>query len=374
MKPGRARRFNWTALRFAYTVVLGSLAIACTSPAAQDRSSTDGPTVLAVDTLVLVETDSLYLARPLALYRDPTGGFYVSDLFRNRVVLYDVAGNAGRIFGRPGGGPGELRQVSFVFVRDDSTVAVFDISKRLINLYDRNTAVFRKTVQFEGIGLSIQTTDEATWFGAMQLGRGTAVARWKSGSQAVEYFIPMPEAYFQSRLLAGNYAGAWVAVWEDTLAVVMTGADTVRLFTTTGSKLDAIRVPVRRRRGVPLDIVDQMQPRRGLSTRDRFALASAVMGLYRQSDGTLLLIHADQSIDGRLITADVFVSLISPDRTRACVDTQLAVSKDAQPLYTFYADTLFVLEQRIGDNDNVRTSVTSYRIDGDRCDWIQITR
>ena len=356
------------------TVLLASGVASGCHQESQQRGEqwTGGPALRPTESVVLQEHDSLFLARPLAMYPNPSGGFYVSDLFRNRVVLYDAHGVAIRTFGRAGAGPGELRQVSTVFVRDDSTLAVFDISTGAFSLFDRLTATFSRAVRFDGIGLSVAQLRGTTWLGAMNLGRGTAVGRWRPGADSIEYLIPLPDAYLQSRLLAGNYAGSWVAVWEDTVAVGMTASDTVRFFTTEGQAISTVSVPARRRRGIPADLVEQMQPTRGLSTSRRFSLASALLGLYRRHDGALILVHADQELDGRLITAKVFVSLLSADRTQACVDAPLSVSQDSQPVYAFSRDTLFVLEQRIVDGEQIRTTITGYRVEEDGCNWIDL--
>jgi hypothetical protein len=54
----------------------------------------------------------------------------------------------------------------------------------------------------------------------------------------------------------------------------------------------------------------------------------------------------DQEISGRLITARVHQS---PDRGPAdvCVDTEVPVSTDAQPIAVTRGDTLFILQQAI---------------------------
>lgn len=102
-------------------------------------------------------------------------------------------------------------------------------------------------------------------------------------------------------------------------------------------------------------------------------MASGVMGIHRTPGGLVYVIHADQTIrvQSRLVTGTSYVSVLGPDRTRACVDGRLDVTQDAQPKFTFRGDTLFVLEQRMPD-DGVRTTLSGYLIDTSACAWLNV--
>lgn len=61
----------------------------------------------------------------------------------------------------------------------------------------------------------------------------------------------------------------------------------------------------------------------------------------------------------------------SADREKGCVDLPLIASKDARVRYTLRADTLFVVERRIEEED-AATWLKWYRIDTSRCDWLPV--
>lgn len=98
---------------------------------------------------------------------------------------------------------------------------------------------------------------------------------------------------------------------------------------------------------------------------------AAVLGLHRRSDGAVLNVHEDVRFRGRLISARVFISLLSPDRAFACVDGELPVSQDGQPVIALGADTLFVLKRSAGQQ-RATTYLNAYTIDDSTCAWLPI--
>ncbi len=71
------------------------------------------------------------------------------------------------------------------------------------------------------------------------------------------------------------------------------------------------------------------------------------------------------------LTARLFISLLSPDRAFTCVDGELPVSQDGQPVIAFGADTLFVLQQSAGQQ-SATTYLNAYTIDDSICAWLPI--
>jgi len=253
-----------------------------------------------------------------------------------------------------------------MFLRDDSTLAVADLSRAIFQLFDLRTGDFRGSLSCEGIGSSVSYQDSVIWLGAMSLGRKTSVAALRAGADSLEYLIPLPPEYLRMPWLAGTFPGSRVAAWRDTLLVGMTASDVLRVFSADGRLVDSVVVPVRIRRGVPPDIERQFE-RHHRTQRDWVRLTSALLGLFRQSNGAFVLVHADYDIVGPLTTADLFVTTLTPDRQHACVDTQLPVSGDAAPLVTFRADTLYVMDRQVVSDTAVETRITAYGIDGSRC-------
>lgn len=339
---------------------------------AELRQESAGPALRRVAQIELQETDSLYLGRPRSLLRGQSGGFYVSDLFHNRVVFYDDDGRPVRVYGRPGGGPGELRQAGKVFLFDDSTLAVSDLSRRLLNMYDVESGDFRGARKHDGYLEDVERVGRAVWFGVMDLERGTAVGVWLPDADSMSYRIPLPSEYRSSYVLAAMNPAAKLAVWSDTVLVGAQGLNSLRLFSADGSELGWMDVPSRRRRGVPPDVVDRFRPRSENSHDNLFSFSSKLMALHRQPAGSLVLVHGDLEIRSRGVHGDFYVSLVTSDRQRACVDTRVpAFFDDPQPRFAFAADTMFVLAQDI-DGERVRTRITGYLLDGSSCDWLGV--
>jgi hypothetical protein len=324
-----------------------------------------GPALRTYTILRLQEPDSLYLARPSAMERGPNGETFVSDIVAGRVVRYDDKGRPVQVIGRPGGGPGEFRQAASVFLRDDSTLAVLDLSRGAYQLFDLETGSFRGALPCEGLGWSVAYQDSVIWLGAMNLLRGSAVAALAGGADTFEYMIPLPPEYVRTQVLAGMYAGAHVVAWHDTLLVGMTGSDLLRVFTTDGRFVDSVRVPARIRRGVPPDI-ERLLARPGQGAQEWVRLSSSLVGLFRKSEGDLVLLHADYENVRPTASAALYVTTLAPDWRSACVDTPLPVSYDAAPILAFRADTVYVLDREVSDT-TVETRITAYGVDGSAC-------
>jgi hypothetical protein len=351
-------------------LLLGSLGCERANSA---RRAEAGPTLRPLFTLRLMEPDSLYLALASVILRGPHRDVYVSDIVGGRVIRYDSTGRPAQVFGRPGEGPGEFRQPSAMFMRNDSTLAVLDLSRALYELFDIRTAQFRGALRFEGVGSSYADQDSVIWFGAMNPRLHTATAALRAGVDTFEYQIPVPAEYLQSPALAGTFPGAEVVTWADTLLVGMHGSNDLRLFTMDGRLVDSLAVPVRLRRGVPDDVVRALEPGRARDIQDWARVLSALVGLQRRSDGRFVLVHADFDVDGRLrAKATFFVTLLSADRRTACADGHLPVSEDVASRITFSGDTLFVLDRRLVNDTIMETTVTGYEVDGSRCHWMEV--
>ena len=98
-------------------------------------------------------------------------------------------------------------------------------------------------------------------------------------------------------------------------------------------------------------------------------MTSVLFGVRRLPSGEFALVHYDQEIgDAGDVHTRMFVSLLSRDRTRVCLDRERSLSPDAQPRTAFRGDTLFVLQQTVADQSAV-TFVKSYHLSDDGCAW-----
>ena len=133
--------------------------------------------------------------------------------------------------------------------------------------------------------------------------------------------------------------------------------------------VDSVSLPVRYRRGIPPTLVEELRGRR-FDARKLFGSVSGLYGLSRTPDGHFVAVHLDPTLhSGNRITGRLFVSLLSPDRSRACVDREISVSDVSQPLVALRGETLYVVEQHVEGESGSSTTVTTYRVTPEGCDW-----
>jgi hypothetical protein len=350
-------------------MALAAGAVACTAPAG---NSDDGPRPVRVYLLELQESDSAYVSRPTSVIRAGSSWF-VSDMFQNRILEFD--GTSGRLkatIGGPGGGPGEFKDVGDLFALGDTVIGAVDLGRGLFTLFDRQSGAFLRSRSYEGRARAIVPRPEAVYFGNMNMQRETAVGVWHLDNDTIAYRVPLAGEYLASPELAGMYSGAEIDIWGDTLLLAMGGLNRLEWYALDGTLLTALDVPVSRRRGSSPEIIAELSFRAGKSFEETWGRASAVLGLRRAPDGRVHIIHGDQrlQVQGRRITGTYYVSVLAADRHQACVDGLLAITPDAQPIFAFNGDTLFVLEQRVGDGTAVRTTISGYLSDTSSCDWL----
>lgn len=345
---------------------------ACRDQAEPGRGAdgaTGGPAVTPVSRLVLQESDSLFLSSLGDFGVEPADGtFYVTDQFAGRLLQIDRTGRIVRTFGRKGTGPGEFAQINLMFSRGNE-LFVNEGRQSVFHVFDRHTGKVQGGRRHEGIFRDVRLVGNTAWLGMQNSTHGTAVARWDLDSDSVRYMIPLPREYRESQPLAGIYSSVFVVPWADTLLVGYAGSDDLHLATQAGALVDTVGLPVRARRGVPDDIVQRL-PR--LQWPEMIASASALFGVGRLPDGRVAAVHLDQVVIGSSFTADGFVSVLSADRRTACVDGTLPLSKDTSPRVLFRGDTLFVLQQRLTENERAETSITGFLLNTDRCRWFPV--
>jgi hypothetical protein len=144
--------------------------------------------------------------------------------------------------------------------------------------------------------------------------------------------------------------------------------------------LDTIQPPRRLRRGVSTQALRKYFVKR----RFRYDLAlgsiSVTDGLWRRPNGQLVLVHMDSRAymkEGRLVgvSATPFVSLLTPDLARACVDGLIEAPEAARPAVAILGDTLYVVDQRTkAGGSSSETVLRRFLIDESTCSWVSIDR
>jgi hypothetical protein len=325
-----------------------------------------------IDSTVLEETDSEYVGRPVGLAVSEIGDLFVIDGFRPSVARF--AGNGtflGRI-GRSGEGPGEFVAPTGLAFPNDSTVAVLDLRANQISLFTRESGRFIRRRPFEGSYRSISAGRDSLWLGLWNARLGTSIALWSVTDDTISHRLPLPSVYGPQDWRTMLLDRTIVVPISNALLVAFAGQESLLLTDPNGLVIDSLAVPVLRRRGIPDDVEERMRAEGTMEGAWR--IASYLLAAERLVNGHVAIVHADMELKDRTFLMDVFVSLLSPDLKRACVDEPLPLTGEAQPWLAFRGDTLFALEQVTADSERVRTVVRRFVPNPTACSWRPVKR
>ncbi len=350
------------------------LAILATGCSADDRQSSsaepppevaqtgNAPNLQLLGRTSLEENDSAYVARPAGVVIGTDGSIFVSDAFWGRVLRFSSRGGLMATYGRRGEGPGELKDPGAVSVQSNELL-VADVGLSRVLRFDlatgRNTAVHLH----RGLVTAITPGEDGVWLGIQNLADTTAVGWLADGAGVPSYRGRLPGEFLASPPLAGIFTGVQVAAWGDTVAAGFMGLNRLRVMLRDGTLIQELRIPARERKGELPDVVTAL---RKMEFPAMFASSSALFRMHRLPSGSLALVYYDQTIDGELIQSTAYLTLLSPDLSRACVDRKIPLQTDAQPYTAFAGDQLFVLQQRV-QGESATTFVDRYRVDEGTC-------
>ena len=233
-------------------------------------------------------------------------------------------------------------------------------------MFDRRTGAWLVTGRADGYIKSGEQVGDSLWLGVLNRKSTTSLAVWRPGSDSMRYFGPVPAEYRTSARLWSIMPQAPFTAWSDTAVIGFAGLNPLLVLAGGRTVVDTLNPPVARRRGVPANVVEEYENGKGLEYYTQ--LGSILMQVGRTPNGELVLVHHDVLQHGDLFSATGYVTLISADRARACVDAVLPLSPDATPHTTIVGDRVVALEQSAGGRNAV-TTVKTYRIDESSCQW-----
>ncbi len=360
--------------------LIALLTMTCASPPRVG----DPAQLVLVDTVVLGETDSAYVGRPGGLYIDSGERIYVPDLLSDRVLRFDSLGRLERVIGRSGSGPGEFRGVGEVLLEWNGLVAIQSYGHRRIDFFETDSGRPVGEIPYSGTLTSGTLADARAWFGDLDFKAGFGVMALdlrtirqrdlpEPAVPLSSSISPLPAAYRNSEAVRGTYGMVQVVAWPDSLLVGYAAESTLVVHRWDGAALDTIFVPSIRRRGIPRDFSARMSLRRS-SFGEIVAMASALFGVWRRPAGDFVLVHMDSNLEGkRTISSKAFVSLLTADRRRVCVDAPLPIAGEAQPKVGLRGEALVVLDQ-YAVGPRITTVVRRFRIDPRTCTWLATHR
>lgn len=351
------------------SVAASFLLIACGGSEQEARSTA---VWVPGDTTVLKESDTEYVGRPVGLAASENGDLYVIDGFRPSVVRFTADGSFRGRIGRSGEGPGEFVAPTGLAFPNDSTIAVLDLRANQISLFTRDAGRFIRRRPFEGSYRSISAGRDSLWLGLWNARLGTSIGLWSVVDDTISYRLPLPSVYGPQDWRTMLLDRTIVVPIRDSLLVAFAGQEALLLTDPNGTVIDSLALPVIRRRGVPDNVEERMRSEGTMEGAWR--IASYLLASERLATGYIAIVHADMEFKDRTFLMDVFVSLLSPDLTRACVDEPLSLTGEAQPWLAFHGDTLLALEQVTADTERVRTIVRRFVPDPALCSWVPVKR
>lgn len=347
-----------------------------------------GPTLVPVDSVLLAESDSVYIGKPGKPAIDPyDGSLYVPDYFSNQVYRFGRDGRLQQVYGGPGEGPGELQAAGAVFIPDDSTLAVVDAGNTKIAFFDRATGGLRRELSIPASTAQAAPLllGDTVWMHVRRVGSAQNLVRLDLSNDSLTWSGRFPGPYLTSLEQGGRYfrfhgLTGYLAEKDGRILHGYHPLQWIYVRDREGTIVDSIYVPAVRRRPVPPDLQRRIDVEK-IDLLDALELHAALFGLHVLPNGMVVLDHQDWKLLSRDVipppnTATVWISLLSEDLERACVDTRLSESEDAKPMEVFRADTVFQFERRlVGASDSSRLPelqswIRIVRIEPAGCDWI----
>lgn len=331
----------------------------------------DGSAAMAAtDSVVLQEGEDAFIGSAGHLAAGPDGTVFVSDAMNAVVLRY---GRDGQVVGRYGGrgsGPGEMETPVAAAVAGDSLLVVSDWTSSRLHVFSLATGHPVASVRHEGYPFTMALHGDTVITGVVNAARGTALAAWPLHSGEVRYFAPLPAPYRASKHLALTMPYATAALLGDTILFGLAADGDLFLARMDGTLLDTVRIPAVRRRGVPADVV-----RRLAEDPDNAAIAamlSVPVALHRLSDRRIAVLYQDLTVEGETLTAEPFLSILSPDLRTACADLPLPRAADGRPVAAFAGDTLLSLETRLRGGTRAEHVLTRYDLAAIRCEMRRV--
>ncbi len=366
-------------LTIAVILMLG----ACSAPADERIAGrgleTAGPGLTLVDSVVLVEADTAYVGRPVALEVTLDGSLLVSDGFAKTVYRFGRDGQLASRYGGPGGGPGEFRAPTLLSA-DSLDVAVVDPAAGRLTVFDLESGRVLTQVPLLGRTGDVRLSGDQAWFGLLRPGDEASFAnvrlRLRPGSMSdsvleTRFLGAVPSAYHASARMrevlpltsVDRYGAGFVSGYA--------GLDVLVVHDDRGWPTRVLDIPKRLRRGVPSDIVQQLAQQ--IPLEKMASLASTLAKVRSLDSARVALVHMDLTMDAMTAGATAYISVVRPSSMDACVDAPVIVAGDGVPPITFQGDTLYVLDQYVPSDAGAPRSVTvirRYRIDTSDCEWV----
>lgn len=305
------------------------------------------------------------------------------DRSTDRVYQYHADGRLLGVIGRRGNGPGELRGVGIAIAVSESVLAVPGYQNFRVSLFDRFSGRYLGAARYGHFLSSLKLVGHRAWFGTPERATNRTVGWFDmrsvtgvDSSPRIEGSIAPLAAEYREYPGLVVFDDVVVLPMGDSVLVGTGGMNYLTLMTVQGRVLRRVEPPVRVRRGVDKSVLDQYFRARNQPAAVTFVAVSNLAGMWRLSDGSVLLYHRDLTEDDPTSSnsptiGKAFVTVLAPTLDRACVDAEIPYPEPIYPRITVQADTIYQLDQvfAVTDSARVQTLVRRYVLDTSGCGW-----
>lgn len=350
------------------------------------------------DSVVLLESDSVFVGKPgVTFLIGDEGRFYIPDQSSNRLLVFSGSGMPVGPVGRFGGGLGEFRSIGTFGAIVGDLVLHDDDGGRRINVFDRETLTPLVTVPYQGYlswvavsgerQVDLSLVDQGLWRvggvgSSLDLSGISATSPVASREVLRANITTAPDAYTRYPMLFQWVSAKMISSGRE--RIIAYGGVDYLVHEAEGQPASTVSIPACDRRGNPTEVLERkfrakpsVQAELARLAEDNSTLISALVGLWRLSDGRLLIWYQDPMRDGAVFKGVAYLSVIEPGLGRACVDAKVVAPGTGLARLTMHDDMIYLLDQMIseeGERPTVTTVIRKYAIDDSQCTWLPTLR
>lgn len=203
------------------------------------------------------------------------------------------------------------------------------------------------------------------------------VGAWDLRGDSISVAGALPASLMEAFPTYMQYGHLEIIPWQGGYLAQIPTLGALQLLDSSGAVVGEVPLPAVRRRGQTGDLLVRQQQRE--ADGDPFThLGSAAATLGVLSTGEVISIQVDidteRTAQGREFrNLRYYVSILSPDLRRACLDALVPFTSDAPfPIPHLMGDTLVTLSRVVGADDSVRIVVYRFTISSRGCVWVTL--
>jgi hypothetical protein len=203
-----------------------------------------------------------------------------------------------------------------------------------------------------------------------------AAAKIRLGSPGVDALVPLPRIYAAEVPITLVHPDVFMIPKGQSVYVGFSAANSLAVGPNYAS--DSILLPVKRRRGVPSDLVERMVRVGSANPNDVYSLSSSLIALAQLGGDKLVAFHLDATLLPGVafppapgapnpFRFKLFASIVRLGDRRVCADIPVPIAGDESPSIAVRDDTVYILDQdSASDNPWI---VRRFRLNEALCAW-----